>query len=75
MTNRYLFFSLAAMAVATQACNSTSNPPALTDPNTALLAAHPWHIVAYTSTDNTVSPAKTEDSYSQFSAYRIDDTY
>jgi hypothetical protein len=77
LAKRYLLFSVAALMGTTQACNSTpdSPSPSPSDPNTSLLTAHPWHIVAFSSTDNTASPPKTEDGFSQFAAYRKDDTY
>ena len=45
------------------------------DANTSALASHPWRIVAYTDTDNTVNPHKTVDVFVRLSAYRLDDTY
>ncbi len=55
------------------ACSKEDAAPA--DTNTALLATHPWHIVAYTSTDMSVQPPKVDDWYPLLAAYRKDDTY
>ena len=72
---RCLYAGLAGLAAALGACGKEAAPPLVPDANTALLAAHPWRIVAYTATNNGIQPPQTEDWYAALAAHRKDDNY
>ncbi|GAB3861009.1 hypothetical protein GCM10028822_39830 [Hymenobacter terrigena] len=72
-SRRIAFCGAVLLSIGFSACKKDA--PAALDANTSALAGHPWRIVAYLDTDNTVTPHKTVDVYPGFPAYRRDDTY
>ena len=71
---RPLTLSAALLTVLVSACKKDASAP-VPDANTSLLAGHPWRIVAHTDTDNTATLPKTVNTFVNFPAYRLDDTY
>lgn len=72
-TKHALWACTALLALVAGACSTKESPAP--DAKTSSLAAHPWRIVAFTTTDAGAQPPTTVNTFQSFPAYRLDDTY